>query len=273
MKKNILLLSLLILISCRKERFVIDNLNGNRIIALGHAGMGLGNDYPMNSAESILQCLNIGMDGTEFDVQLTRDSVLVAFHDPDLSNSTTLKGVINSLSWAEVKRAQYTQKLYLNYSIVSLEDLFSNIYNLQQFKFTFDCKLYTENTNTTQFYEFYIRAIIRILQKYQLEDNAFIESQDIAFLRLFKSKKADYKLFIYPASFEEGLSTAKAEQLFGITISSKNITAEQIKLAHENNLWVAIWNTHTEADNKEAIRKSPDCIQTDKAKNLLKLLK
>lgn len=264
---------LLICCSCKKEKFDIENLNNNKILVLGHGGMGLGDIYPMDSAESILQCLNLGADGTEFDVQMTADSVLVLYHDTELSQSTTLKGVINSLNWSDVKNARYKKTLYLNYSIISLDQLFSSIPNPQRFKFTFDCKLYTNNSNMQQFYDSYSQAIIRILQKYQLEDNAYIESQSTEFLQLFKKKKSSYKFFIYPASFEEGLATAKSLGLFGITTSTHDISAEQIELAHASNFWVTVWNTHTEKDNIEAIKKNADCIQTDKVKHLLKVLR
>ncbi len=273
MKKIAPLIFMLVCFSCKKEKFSIENLNGNKIVALGHAGMGLGNTYPMDSYESILQCLNLGMDGTEFDVQMTKDSVLVAYHDQDLSGNTDLEGIINSLNWAEVKKARYTETLYLNYSIVSLEQLFSGIENPRNYKFTFDCKLYTEETDINKFYKSYINAVVSILQKYQLEDNAYIESQSATFLTLFKSRKPAYKFFIYPASFQEGLDIAVGSGLYGITISTNDISKEQIQTAHEHNLWVTVWNTHSESDNKEAIRKNPDCIQTDKVKSLLKLLK
>lgn len=273
--KKILLFFLIfsIIISCKKEEFNIVNLNGNRITALGHAGMGVGNTYPMNSYESILKCLNLGMDGTELDVQMTKDSVLVAYHGQDLSFDTNLKGHINSLSWNEIKNTHYTQTPYLDYSIISLEQLFSNIENIQKYKFTFDCKLYNNNVNSEQFFESYINAVVNLIQKHQIENNVYIESQNVEFLTLFKNIKPDYKLFIYPSSFESGLDIALSLGLFGITISTRSITKEQIKTAHDNNLFVAIWNTHSESDNIEAIKKNPDFIQTDKVKNLIKLLK
>jgi len=261
-----------IIISCKKEKNNIENLNGNRITALGHAGMGIGNTYPMNSYESIYKCLNLGMDGTELDVQMTKDSVIVAYHGQDLSDNTNIKGLINSLSWNEIKNTHYTQTPYLNYNIISLDQLFSNIENIQKYKFTFDCKLYNNN-NSKHFFESYINALVSLIQKYQLENNIYIESQSVEFLTLFKNIKPDYKLFIYPSSFESGLDIALTLGLYGITISTRNITKEQIKIAHDNNLLVAIWNTHSESDNIEAIKKNPDFIQTDKVKNLIKLIK
>jgi len=96
----VIFIMLFIVSSCQKEDFDIINLNSNKISILGHGGMGIEHTYPMNSFESILNCLSIGADGTELDVQKTKDSVLVAFHDESLENSTDISGRIFNATWA-----------------------------------------------------------------------------------------------------------------------------------------------------------------------------
>ena len=273
--KNLITLFVILFVvsSCKKEDFEIINLNNNKIILLGHGGMGIGSTYPMNSFESIIKCLSLGADGTEIDVQMTKDSVLVAFHDNDLSNNTNMKGLINSLNWSEIKGTYYQSTPYLNYSIISLEQLFSNINNLHNYKFTFDCKLYPVNNNANSYYNTYINALNKIIDKYDLQDNIYIESQSEEFLKLLQATNNNYKLFIYPSSFINGLEIAGNLNLYGITISTRDITKEQIKIAHNNNFLVAIWNTHSKNKNIEGIRKNPDFIQTDRVEHLIKLLK
>lgn len=261
-----------IVISCTSEQFEIQNLNGNKIACMGHGGMGVGAIYPLNSYESIIQSLNSGVDGTEFDVQISKDSILVLFHDFDLSETTNNKGILNSLDWDELKYTRYTKTPFLNYSIVSSEELFNHIENLHDFIFTFDCKLYPNQESET-FYDTFINTLTSIISKYKIEQNTRIESQSIIFLNKLKAKNPKLKLFIYPSTFDQGLKIALENQLTGITISTRDITKEQIKIAHDNNLEVAIWNTHTSSDNIEAVRKNPDYIQTDNVKHLLKLLK
>jgi len=156
--------------------------------------------------------------------------------------------------------------------IISLDDLFSNIPNVNSNLYTFDCKLYTDDANPSQFHETYIRALIAIIQKYDLQNNVCLESQDVSFLKLLKKRMPGYRLFIYPSSFESGLDIAISLGLSGITISSKNISSDQVKKAHEHNILVALWNTHSASDNAEAIRKNPDYIQTDHVRSLLRLL-
>jgi len=272
MRKIYVLLICLITISCSKEEFDIENLNGNEIISMGHGGMGVGNTYPIDSYESILKALNLGMDGSEMDVQMTRDSVLVAFHDQDLSDITNLSGLINSKGWSEIQDAYYTQTPYLNYSLISLDQLFSHIKNVKKYKFTFDCRLFANSDDTDKYYSTYINAIDKIVQKYDLENNLYIESQNVNFLNRFKNLDTNYKLFLYSSSFESGFDIALSNNLWGISMSTRNISKEQIEIAHANNLYVAIWNIHTKSDNVDAINKNPDFIQTDDVKSLVKLL-
>jgi hypothetical protein len=99
----------------------------------------------------------------------------------------------------------------------------------------------------------------------------YIESQSEDFLRLFKSLKPDYKLFVY-ASFDKGMEMALSLGLTGITISTRDITKEQVETAHTHNLWITLWNVYSETDNIEAIKKNPEFIQTDEAENLMELL-
>ena len=258
----------LLFISCTKDDLRINN----NIIVLGHGGMGINQTYPMNTFESIIKCLNIGTSGSEIDVQLTKDSVLVAYHSKNLSDHTNLFGTINDFNWSEIENAFYVSTPYLNYPLLSLDHLFSNIPNLNEHLFTFDCKLYT-NSNALNFKEAYINSLSKIIDKYDLKSNVYIESQDTIFLIKLKEREPYYKLFIYPPSFDEGFNIALDLGLYGITISTSDVSPEQIEIAHSNNLKVAIWNTHSENKNIEGVNKGPDFIQTDKVKHLVNLLR
>lgn len=272
-KLTVVFIIVVVFSSCKKEEFIIENLNRNTITALGHAGMGNKNIYPTNSYESILKCLNLGMDGTEMDVQLTKDGVLVAYHGYDLSDATNMSGIINSMTWDEIKSARYTGTPYLDYSVISVDQLFSSIPNIKKYKFTFDCKLYSQTSDLEGYNQTFMTALTDIIEKYDIGRSICIESGNIEFLKLFKKQPQHFKLFIYPDDFESGLAIAKANGLYGITISTNDITSEQIKLAHDNNIRVAIWGVGSESENADAINKNPDFIQTDDIAGLIYLLK
>jgi len=258
--------------SCKKDKdFIIENRNENQISVFGHGGMGNGSTYPINTYESILKCLNLGADGTEMDVQLTKDSILVAFKGEELSKKTNCSGKVNSMTWDELSKCVNNEQQYAQYDIVSIETLFEKTENLHDFTFTFDCKLHPSN-DFENYIETFTNAIVKLIEEYQLQNNVFIESQNEDFLQSLKNKMPNYKTFIYPASFKQGIEVATALDLYGITISTKNATEENITNAHSLGLTVALWNTHTKQQNIEAVNKNPDFIQTNKVKYLLKVL-
>ncbi len=123
-----------------------------------------------------------------------------------------------------------------------------------------------------KFLTIYANAISKIIDKYDLENNVCIESQNTDFLLKLKAKNKNYRLFIYPSSFEDGLQQALKLELNGLSVSTEAITKEQIEIAHQHNLYVAIWNIHSKDKSKEAIKKNPDFIQTDKVEYLVDLL-
>lgn len=266
-----IILSLILLTSCGKKDFNITNLNGNQITAMGHGGMGISNTYPINTFESISSALANGADGTEIDVQMTADKVLVAFHDVELSQKTNLSGRINERSWAELQEAQYNFTPYSGYSIVSMDDLFTNLQNINTYTFAFDCKLFLVSNDDQPKMDFAM-ALVDLINKHNLENNTFIESTETDFLRLLTELNPDLRLFYYAVDMANGIENAMDLGLQGITISNKKVDQSEIQLAHDAGLQVALFNTQSKSDNIEAIEKNPDYIQSDRLKHLINIL-
>ena len=260
--------------SCKKNKEEILNLNNNKIDVLGHAGMGISSLYPINSAESLLACLHSGADGTELDVQLTMDNVLVAFHDASLSDKTNLSGIIRQHTWLELQDGNYNTIPYLTYKIVRISDFFDNYQNYPDNIFTFDIKLNPESTEDYYNYmDEFTNEIVALFSNYNLYTNCYIESQSSEFISILTIKNEQIKQFIYPQTFNEGLAIAQNLNLFGITINTEHINKEQVKTAHNLGFFITIWGVHSNNENQKAVSKFPDFIQTDKLDHLIKYLK
>jgi glycerophosphoryl diester phosphodiesterase len=271
--KNIIALFVLICIapSCQKEEFDIVNLNNNRVLALGHGGMGIGHTYPMNSFESILNCLNLGADGTEIDIQMTKDSVLVAFHDESLEHSTNMSGQIFNKKWSEICNAVYTDLPYTNYRLITLDELFSTVANQTEYTFFLDCKNFNPDTSSAYLNTFN-NALVKIIDDHHLENNVYIELKRKDFIKSLKTIRPALKIFVYN-DFDVALEFVNEFQLEGITISIDNISKDEVKKAHNNGTMIAVFNAHSKNRNMDAIKKNVDFIQSDKVKHLIKTLK
>jgi len=73
-------------------------------IALAHRGGA--HEWPQNSLAAFEGARALGFTHLETDVRITRDGVLVVFHDPDLAPSTDRSGLIEQLSASEVTTAR-----------------------------------------------------------------------------------------------------------------------------------------------------------------------
>ena len=91
------------------------------VTVYAHAGMSLYEErtiYPANSFDGIKNSVEVlNAEGIEIDIQLTRDSVLVLFHDPKITNSPGFDGCIGMYNWDVLK------DLTLNYSRYKISEL------------------------------------------------------------------------------------------------------------------------------------------------------
>lgn len=266
--------TLFIFFSCGKNKVdlsQIKNLNGDKITAMGHAGMGIASQFPINTFESIQSALNLGVEGTEIDIQMTKDSVLVLYHDETLEQQTNLEGMIYEKDWNYVQQAIYINPPFAEYRIISLDQFFENTPNKKDFLFSLDFKLLEPN-HPDEYILRYWNALIKILDKYDMADHVFIESRKKAYLEKLKILRPDLKLF-FLEEFDKGFEYSKAMGFFGMIMPTETISAEQIKEAHDAGLRISLFGLLTKNDNLEAIEKSPDFLQTDKVKYLVKVLK
>jgi glycerophosphoryl diester phosphodiesterase len=257
--------------SCSKdEEYNINNLNNNKISILGHGGLGVGvSQYPLDSYEGVQKAISLGADGSEVDVQITKDSVLVCFHDTYLEEATNATGQIYDMNWADVKNAVYKDSPYQRYKIASLEQIFAYSGGGGHL-YTFDIKFKNPDQSVSN-RDIFQRALIRFIEKYHIEKSITLESPDRDFMQSLQAKKSGLNFFIYD-EYEIALNTAKELGLKGITVKADVLTAEQVTEAHNNGIFVAVFGT-TRLNHKEVIQKNVDIIQTDDLEDLIERLK
>ncbi|MDF2448611.1 MAG: glycerophosphoryl diester phosphodiesterase [Bacteroidota bacterium] len=255
---------------CKKDPpgFTIDNLNDGKIGCFGHAGMGFYSSYPVNSWPGFESCLARGADGTEMDIHMTRDSVLVITHSSDLKETTTCSGAISDLTWADITDCNLKSIFFKDAKLLSLDEFLQKLDNPKQYIFTWDIKF--KEFNQT-YYGVYSRAIQKVVIKNDLFGRVFIENPFGDFLHHLQMNGNGAKLFLLSDNFEEGMEEVLDRGLFGLSMHSKHISQEQVKKAHSQGIRITIYGVLTEKENYAAIEKCPDYIQTDNINYLVKV--
>lgn len=251
---------LLLFGNCEKsENYQINNLNHNTIMILGHAGMGEFYKYPNNSWEAIEPVLRIGADGTEIDLQMTKDSVLILFHDETLHGRTKCGNYTSpyDYNWDEIKDCIYNT-VFDEIPIYSLDDIFRSIPNLNEYYFSFDIKLNKDDFYDNEYRLCFLRAVKKICEEYEISRNVFIEG-DLDLQLKSRELGMTTKGIVVGSSVKEAVEN----EIFGIGLTI-DASDDQVKKAHAEGLFVMIWGAKSDAGNKKGIKLNPDFLQTDK---------
>ena len=272
-KQNIFILicfSVIILLlntQCNKDKITDDNYFNEKIMILGHKGMGAYYKRPGDTYESILPAIEIGVDGCEIDVQLTKDTELVLLHDHLLSSMTTCNGRVYEATLEQIKQCKY-YAFQNNIYVYSVDEIFSKLTNVNDLYFSFDSKLDDEVADQELYKGQFLRAIKRICDKYNMSKNVFIEGSK-SYLLKAKSLGLTNKLFLTGIINQENIDTASYYSFFGICTEMSNVEIDT-DVAHEKGLRIMAYTPNNYYSNLIAISKKIDILQTDDPISILK---
>lgn len=250
----------------KQEDYHVQNLNHNIIMILGHTGMGEFYKSPNNTWESIEPALGIGADGVEIDIQMTKDSVLILFHDETLDGRTKCGGYTSpyDYDWSEIKDCNYNTLIEV-IPIYTLDELFGKIPDLSHYYFSLDIKLNKSHYYDEIYRTKFLRAIQLVCDKHEITANVFLEG-DLG----LQLKAREIGLKTKGILIGGSVDLAVEHDIFGIgcTVDSEK---EEIDYAHQQGKYVMMWGAKTDAANKVAIKLNPDFLQTDKPIPILML--
>jgi glycerophosphoryl diester phosphodiesterase len=255
--------------ACEPRHNITDNTYFNsKTMILGHRGMGVEYYKQTNTIESVLPLIGIGADGSEIDVQVTKDSVLVMYHNILLEDHTRCYGKICNYTWDEIRSCKY--KLSQQTTIGSVDELFRSLPNRTQFYFSFDCKIDSDTNNNDNYVSTFFYAVNELCMKYDMTDNVFLEG-NLELLKKAKELNLKNKLFLNSKLTEASVQEAKSNNFFGLSVD-KEYLDKGVEDAHSNGLRVMSFSPNSYTQNKYLLSKHVDIIQTDDPISILKLL-
>lgn len=279
-KKKVLCLMICFLFSltgCKKANIdSIKNLNNGNIWVIGHAGSGFQtgrNPVPSNSGSSIKKAIEAySADGVELDLQLSKDSVIVMFHDDLMDRLTECLGCISEKNFAEINQCKFRQDFAVNIfneeTVIDFENVLAKYSkNANRPRLFLDIKIFQScNQNNSTYVELFARKVANIIYQYNYESSVYVLTSNILFVETIRKNDPLGKIQIFKEAgdtYEKSKATALEMKLNGIEIFNKDITKEQVQDAHNHNLWVIIFDTKDRKSVVSAVNKSPDGIETD----------
>jgi glycerophosphoryl diester phosphodiesterase len=221
---------------------------------IAHRGGGRNNDLlpaSENSVEMIHLASRLGANGIEIDVQLTRDSVPVLFHDANLNDRLTHKtgihGTMDEYSFAELQKEVGLKR---GGKIPTLEDaLHTVVYNTPLQFVWLDCKLKGSLQRVHALQEAYMQKAKAIGRNVEI----VIGVPDKDILQLFLALPGFQGI---PSLCElEQDSAAKMKANIWATSWSKGVQTEDVLAAQAKGMRAVAWTLDVPKKIKEYMRE------------------
>lgn len=230
---------------------------------IGHGGLGPDAPYPMNSEEAFKGALEQGLDGVEIDVQLTKDSQLVAHHDHAL-NSNGCTGRIHDHTWSELKGCIHSTLGEGAFHGVLVPTLIEELQrHYPDARFTLDVKLNSDD-DWWGYLHATARAIARLQAQRGLVDKLTVECRTPDFLRAMAESAPGIPYYLIIDDVSKDLSTAVDLGCAGITVQADALNADEAAAIRKAGLALTIYGVGDPWSLKRAVAFKPEAIQVDR---------
>ena len=112
---------LLIILSSCDNSSIKDKITFADNVVVAHRGAFKTNEYPENSIASLKHAIELNCTGSEFDVRMTSDSILVVYHDADYHDMPIKETTYNELAKFKLSNGEILPTLK-NYILAGMEN-------------------------------------------------------------------------------------------------------------------------------------------------------
>tara|TARA_R110002049_G_scaffold207188_2_gene377685 strand:- start:8032 stop:8829 length:798 start_codon:yes stop_codon:yes gene_type:complete len=234
-------------------------INDNMVIA--HRGAWKTQNLPENSIASLKEAIALGCYGSEFDVHLTKDDIMVVNHDKDFMGMDIETSTYEELLVKELSNGEKipTLKAYLQAG-------------LKQNKTKLILEIKTAPSGTERTLKLTKMAVDLV---HSLQGQSLVEYICFNYEAGQLVRKMDPKT---PIAYLNGDVSPKEAKEVGYTSLDYNMKVyrnhpEWIKEAQTEGMTINVWTVNTKEDMEEMIQNGVDFITTNEPEQLIQLLK
>ena len=243
----------------------IQQVNKTGIVA--HRGYHPGS-VPENSLASLIEAQKLGVYGSEFDVYVTLDDVVVLYHNATFSGTekaenAAFKGKrVDSFRYDEIKN----YKLANGENLPTLNDYLTQAQKYPNTKLILEIKSHDTAAKNMKAAEACFNLVKNMNMQHQVEYIAF--SYDIC----KKLVQLDPNAMVQYLNGDKAPKTVLADGIRGIDYTSSKLTDAYIKEANELGMTVNVWTVNSQSSMLDFMNKGVDLITTDESEIGMKLV-
>ncbi|RTQ44743.1 hypothetical protein EJV47_27520 [Hymenobacter gummosus] len=255
---------------------------------IGHAGSGFFtpiapfNPLPPSSLAAVRKALARGAEGIEVDVQLSRDSVPMLFHDVDLAHRTAARGYISQYTAAELRQMAYTggwpYDWFQHERIATLDELLTELSQRPTFP-VLHLDLH-ENDEAQPVHTPYVRspALVRalgqVLRRHRVPpQRVLVLTEHVPSLARLRQELPGAVLGLeITDQFDERLVLAQRSGVEAVVLPKRLTTPERVAQVHARGLQVVVFGGRSRKSVQRLLGCRPDAIEVDNVRLMRRLL-
>lgn len=231
------------------------------------AHRGFSSEYPENSPLAFEAALDLPCDGFESDVHLSKDGVLVVFHDPTLDRTSNGTGYLKNYTYEELVRldiGSWKDSRFRGQHLWTLDQLLDF------------CKLHhkllnLELKNGEIFYQGLEEGVIAAIRAHGMEEQVFVSSFNHVSMQRFKTLAPEIRtglLYGKPLLDMGRYLAASNADCIHPRYSVLQYQPELLPLFHSRGLDVNVWTVDAEADIRWVIEHGADAVISNRIDRL-----
>ena len=233
----------------------------------GHRGFS--GKYPENTMLAFRKAVEIGVDGIELDVQLSKDGEVVICHDETVDRTTNGKGRIKDLTLAQLKQLNASAAFAGRYGVNEIPTL------REYFELVKDLPIETNVELKTGVYEYegIEEKVWALIQEFHLEDRICISSfNHFSVLRMKKIAPQLKFGFLFDTWLIDAGAYCAKHGMDSFHPNYHNLTHEVVAEVKRHGLEIKTYTVNTEEDVRDLASKGVDVVignYPDMAKEVL----
>ncbi len=223
------------------------------------AHRGASGHAPENTMAAFRLAEQLGADGFELDVLLTRDGVPVVIHDETLDRTTDGKGFVHEHTYEEIRglsAGAWYGTSFAGERIPTLEEVIRE----------FGSRLYLniELKNSVIPMPMLEEKVIAIIRRYGVEKNCLVSSFDHGSVVKFHVLAPDIQTgLLYDCILFDSPGYALRAGASALHPDFRCVRPEMVRAAHRNGLQVNVWTVNEPEDLRQMLDAGVDAIITN----------
>ncbi len=222
---------------------------------------------PENTIPSFRLALEMGVDGVELDVHMTRDGEVVVIHDFTVDRTTNGHGYVKDLALSEVRRLRVKHGFGGKWGPVgvpTLEEVFREFGGRTRFKI--------EIKRGGDYYPGIERKVVDLIRRYGV--NAQVVSFDFDAIRTVRELDPNIETgIIFIGRIRWFLDIARKLRVRWLHVSQDLVDPEGIEEAHRSGFLVGVWTVNDGEVARRLVSMGVDDITTNYPDIIIKAIR